>query len=125
VKVARWFIALFVVSQLLIPLQYYCCRADKNDERFAWRMFSTTRMLKCRADFRIDGKKVRLKKTFHEAWSKVLARGRMVVVRHMAQKLCDDNPGSDVRVAMSCKAATGERTKPAVGSWNFCEVGEL
>src|SRR5262249_10606342 len=35
---AGWFIAVFLVLQLALPLHYYVLRRDPHDERFAWRM---------------------------------------------------------------------------------------
>ena len=44
---ATWrgrFIAVFIATQLVLPLRYYVLRDDEHDERFAWRMFSPMRM---------------------------------------------------------------------------------
>ena len=37
-----WLIIAFVTVQVLAPLHYYFLRDDRHDERFAWRMFSST-----------------------------------------------------------------------------------
>jgi hypothetical protein len=46
----RWtsgFIAVLLLAQLLLPLRYYL--SETEDERFAWRMFSSVRMRRCDA----------------------------------------------------------------------------
>ena len=52
------FIAVFVAVQLALPLHYYLLRDDHHDERFAWRMFSSTRMLTCTVELRVDDQPV-------------------------------------------------------------------
>jgi hypothetical protein len=40
-------IHVFLAIQIALPIGYYALRADRNDERYAWRMFSTNRMVSC------------------------------------------------------------------------------
>ena len=120
------FVHLFLACQLALPVSYYACRSDKNDERFAWRMFSPVRMRDCRAGFSIGEKRrsVQLGSVFHEAWLALARRGRRGVVTAMARELCSRNPGDAVRVVLICTDIDGTR-KQHGGSWNLCEVDEL
>jgi len=116
------FIGCFLALQLALPLSYYTCNDDKNDERFAWRMFSPVRYTQCATQFTVDGERVRLTKTFHESWAKIADRGRKVVIRRMAQRLCDDNEGKQVRVRLECRELNGRRSVSG-GQWDFCSTG--
>jgi hypothetical protein len=97
-----WLIGGFLAIQLLAPLHYYLLRDDKNDERFAWRMFSPTRGLTCDPDFFVDGRDIGKGAPFHEAWWKIAGRGRVVVLEAMGRKLCRDNPDRTVRLKVTC-----------------------
>ena len=44
---ASLFIAGWIALQLALPTSYYLGDGDPYDERFAWRMFSPVRMVKC------------------------------------------------------------------------------
>ena len=121
----KWFIGLFLAVQLLAPLEYYCVRADANDERFAWRMFSPTRMLECTPSFAVgaEARPVDLMKEFHEAWNTVAKRGRIDVIERMGAALCARNPGQPVRADLRCLTIDGKTEKR--GGWDICAVGEL
>lgn len=126
-KKAIAFIHVFLAVQLLLPLAYYTVRADRNDERFAWRMFSSVRMISCRAEFRTGPEATpqrSLYGVFHEAWIELSKRGRMEVIDAMARALCaregGDNP--EVQVRVTCKTVDGE-THERGGSWNVCRLG--
>jgi hypothetical protein len=128
VKRPAWiFIHLFLVVQLALPIWYYAGRRDKNDERFAWRMFSPTRMIKCTREFYVgpSPQPISNLSEFHEAWDTVAARGRRVVIEHMAQHLCDKNPDKEVRVKSVCTGIDGKQETLSAGVWNFCELGNL
>lgn len=87
----RWpngFIVAFVAVQLILPLHYYMVRIDSHDERFAWRMFSPTRMVTCDVAFTVDGQPVATSREFHQAWSEIAVRGRRVVIEEMGAHLC-------------------------------------
>ncbi len=116
------FIGCFLALQLALPLSYYTCREDKNDERFAWRMFSPVRYKTCQPTFTVGGKKARLMRTFHESWVRIAQRGRKVVIERMAQRLCDDNEGKEVRITLACRKLGG-RTEVTGGKWDYCKTG--
>lgn len=116
-------IAGFVVLQLLAPLHYYTVREDRNDERFAWRMFSPTRMLSCDPRFLVDLQPAQLYATFHEAWIEIARRGRFAVLEAMGARLCREHPGSEVRLDLRCRAVDG-----AIETWggsDLCKFPEL
>jgi hypothetical protein len=123
---ATWrgrFIALFVASQLLLPLHYYLLRRDPHDERFAWRMFSPTRMTTCDAKLARDGAPIAIGREFHDAWLTLARRGRFSVIEAMAARLCRKKPGSTVAVSLACKVGD----EPA-GTWSgrdLCTSPEL
>lgn len=118
------FIAIYLLVQIALPLDYYFFRQDKNDERFTWRMFSSTRGLTCTPRFRVDGKQPNLDSTFHVVWRQLAQRGRQAVVVGMGKKLCRDNPGRKVQVELRCTAIDGKRTEFG-GDHDFCDVGTL
>jgi hypothetical protein len=120
------FIHLFLIAQLALPLWYYAGRPDKNDERFAWRMFSSTRMIRCETQFTVgeDERLVRLFRTFHEAWVTIARRGRLEVIEAMAAKLCADHPGEPVRVRARCRLLDGSIQEHG-GGWDLCATRRL
>jgi hypothetical protein len=122
---AKWFIGLFLAVQVLAPLEYYCVRADANDERFAWRMFSPTRMLACTPTFTIGSEEQPedLTQQFHEAWITIAKRGRLEIVERMGAALCARHPGQPVRAELICLTIDGHSEKR--GGWNICAVDEL
>jgi hypothetical protein len=119
-------IHLLLAVQLALPLWYYAGRSDKNDERFAWRMFSTTRMLQCDPRFTVgdDARPVRLFSTFHEAWVTIARRGRLEVIEAMASHLCAAHPGEPVRAQVRCRRLDGSIAAHG-GGWNLCTTGSL
>ena len=98
-------IHLLLAAQILLPLHYYACNCDKRDERFAWRMFSPTRVEKCGTQFFVgdDKRPVKISKTFHNAWLGIAQRGRKQVIEAMARRLCKENPEQRVRVRVQCE----------------------
>ena len=104
---------IFAAIQIAIPMHYYLSRrytVQKFDERFAWRMFSTTRMARCidsesqeiQPTFFVDGAKINLTGRFHEAWIALAKRGRLSVTEEMAKHL--SSQGRKVQVRYRCDA---------------------
>lgn len=114
------FILVFVLVQLLLPLQYYLGRRDPHDERFAWRMFSPMRMAQCRPSFSVDGQPFDLASHFHEAWIELAQRGRFVVVEDMARQVCEQHPSSSVVVSLDCRYLDGSRRH--YGGFDLCHA---
>ena len=117
------FILAFLAIQLLLPLHYYLLRADPHDERFAWRMFSPMRMARCITRINVDKQPLQLGTKFHEAWIEVANRGRYVVLEEMAAKLCEENPGKQVELAVDCTYL--DRPAAHLGHADMCKEPEL
>ena len=110
-------IHLFLAAQIVLPLHYYLLREDRYDERLAWRMFSTTRMVRCGSAANLaappafhvgDGPRpAELTRTFHTAWIAAAQRGRETIIDAMADELCRRNPGRAVRVEYACRETGG------------------
>lgn len=122
----RWpdgFIVLFVAVQLLLPLHYYLARLDRHDERFAWRMFSPTRMVTCTLEMTVDEQPVTLGREFHEAWLETARRGRRVVIEAMGARLCRKHPGAAVVARLECRPLSGAPYR--MGGFDLCTIPEL
>jgi hypothetical protein len=119
---AKWFVGVFLAVQALGPLHYYLLRDDRNDERFAWRMFSPTRMLDCDPTFTVGGetRPIDLRREFHEAWLTIAKRGRIQVIERMGSVLCERYPNRPVVLAMSCQTVGGQVERS--GGRNVCPV---
>jgi hypothetical protein len=117
------FIIPWIAIQLALPLLYYVARRDPHDERFAWRMFSPTRMVQCEPRFSIDDKKLELGNKFHEAWLDIANRGRFAVVEAMGARLCRDLPGKRIQLTLTCRNLDG--TDERWGGYDVCNVPEL
>lgn len=143
---AKIAIHLLLALQILLPLHFYACDGDKRDERFAWRMFSSTRVEKCSAQFFLGDspRAIRTANEFHNAWVGIALRGRQSVLEGMARALCEENPGTAVRVRVLCEKEPGLSARNrgllsdaaltrssekvelvADGIFNFCERGTL
>jgi hypothetical protein len=117
---ATWrgrFILAWLVVQLALPLLYYGWRHDPHDERFAWRMFSPMRMIKCNPQFVTDGKAIDLTAHFHEGWLDLAGRGRYAVLDAMGARLCDELPHKVIELHMECDAIDG-----TVQTWPIYDV---
>ena len=124
--VTRWpgaFIAVFLAIQLLLPLHYYVLRRDQHDERFAWRMFSPIRMVRCEVAMTVDDKEVALASEFHEAWLALAARGRRGVIEAMGHRLCGEHKGSVVVARAACHPLRGETYY--LGGFDLCTIPSL
>ncbi len=101
------FIVAFLAVQLALPVSYYLGDAPL-DERFAWRMFSPIRMVRCRLDVREGTARtpvpaadlkpgarlatprtpVRPEAELHAVWMSLLRRGRPDVIAAWADARC-------------------------------------
>jgi hypothetical protein len=127
----RWqsiFISVYLVVQIALPLHYYTFNEDKYDERFAWRMFSPERMVKCGYEFDVGGRKLNhrrgIRSIFHEAWPNTIIRARGVVIEKMAAKLCEKFPDTPVKFRMVCTKVNGERETHG-GDADLCKTKHL
>ncbi|MCE9577515.1 MAG: hypothetical protein K8W52_30480 [Deltaproteobacteria bacterium] len=117
------FIVAWLAVQLLLPCCYYLTRRDPHDERFAWRMFSPMRMIKCDPRFTVDGARVDLGKRFHEAWIELAGRGRYSVLEAMGARLCKEMPGQRIELELVCKDVAGAQER--IGGYDICTVTDL
>jgi hypothetical protein len=102
------FILSVVLLQGLIPLHYYLGVSHPYDERFAWRMFSETRLVSCQVQFKAQGQEIALKRSFHSAWVTLLRRGRPGVVKGVQDRVCVTHPGQEVTLVYRCRQVNGE-----------------
>lgn len=100
----------FLAFHLLVPLHYYTCNNDPQDERFAWRMFSSTRMNQCSGTIHVDGSPIpnaRLSQYFPVAvYRNMISRGRQGALEEMSERLChlrEDNPQS-IQWELQCRS---------------------
>lgn len=117
---AMIFIVVMVASQALLPLHYYLGASNPLDERFAWRMFSSVRLVQCDMRLKVDGQELELKQEFHTAWATLARRGRPGVVDAVTHRVCVTSPGQDVRRRYSCRAIDGEIERFDDGSESPC-----
>jgi hypothetical protein len=128
--------------QLGLPLHYYQVRRDTHDERWAWRMFSPTRMVTCDLAMTVDGQPVALGREVHQAWIETASRGRRVVVEAMGARLCRKHQGKAVVARLTCKPIVSRHSlgpPPAgqsrmqwlrgseyyMGGFDLCQIPEL
>ena len=122
----RWpgaFIALFLAVQLALPLHYYLARRDQHDERFAWRMFSPIRMVRCDVTMTVDDEAVDLDREFHQAWLALASRGRRTVIEQMGKRLCQQHEGSVVVARATCHPLRGDDY--SLGGFDLCTIPRL
>jgi hypothetical protein len=101
-----------VVLQVAIPASYYLVRDDRDDERFAWRMFSSVRLTRCQV-LAFDGKtpqeraEVDLPKTLHASWQRSLERGRKSVIERYLATRCERPDVRYSQLERSCTSPSG------------------
>jgi hypothetical protein len=123
---ATWrgrFILAWLAAQLALPLLYYTSRHDRHDERFAWRMFSPMRMIKCSPQFVVDGAPIDLATHFHEGWLDLAGRGRYAVLEAMGARLCADLPHQSIELHMTCE--TIDHRVETLPGYDICIVKHL
>ncbi len=117
----RAFIVLFLGGQLLAPASYYLWRDNPMDERFAWRMFSPVRMVRCTA-YAFEGQeKVNLSNQVHMVWTTLMRRGRLDVVDAVAAQLCETSATGQVSFEVQCILPDGEVWRPRRAGNSLCE----
>ena len=127
-RLANLFIVAFVALQVFLPLRYYASDASRQDERFAWRMFSSLGRQTCgvviheyqtplhqvssTADpsARPDGgEKVKLRRDYQGTWITLLEKMRPLVVEKLLRSRCLHNEAVEfVDYRRKCKTTAGE-----------------
>ncbi len=84
------FIGAMLVFQLGLPLRYYLSD-DTFDERFAWRMFSPIRVVRCEVRWTEGAARrpIKVGRDVHHVWYSLMKRARIGVVDAFAKRRCD------------------------------------
>ena len=95
--IVKWGVGLCIVAQLVLPLSYYMGE-QREDERFAWRMFSAVRMSPCKGGASAtleSGARVQIQLVgvAHVAWIALLQRNRARVVHRFLEDQCAASEG--------------------------------
>lgn len=119
---------LLVATQLAIPAAYYLRPLHRDDERFAWRMFSATRFRSCEVvAFEHDAAgehALNLSHALHASWVGLLKRGRASVIEKFLSVRCAQAELSAVSLQRSCREVDGDRG-PRQRFRMDCETGRL
>lgn len=103
-------IVAFLALQIGLPLSYYLSDTP-YDERFAWRMFSPIRLIKCDVtlfDATGGGKRpLRDLAEMHVVWRNLMERGRLPVVDAFARQWCAEAPDRALTVDLTCGPPDG------------------
>jgi len=118
-------IALFLCVQIGAPLSYYI-GSRRYDERFAWRMFSPIRMVRCNVRF-VGVKsgrsgRLRMSREVSQTWTAWMQRGNRRVVRGFARHWCDENHAASPRltVDLTCPLPNGTLDRPIPVEQDLC-----
>jgi len=105
---ASW-LWLLVALQIAIPAAYYV-RGDRDDERFAWRMFSAVRVQRCRVRG-LDSvgaerpRRIELDGALHSGWVRALERGRERVIERFLRTRCQRSSVTSSELRRECEDA--------------------
>ncbi len=121
-------ILVFLAVQLVVPLRYYTC-GHRYDERFAWRMFSPIRMVRCQVEFTDEREAkpqpIRLSAEVSQPWAGWMKRGHTRVVRAFGRRWCATHAAIDgqlrLTVAFTCRLPDGHIDTPISPSENLCD----
>ncbi len=94
----------FLGLQLGLPLSYYLGH-DRYDERFAWRMFSPQRMVRCQVSVRDSGT-VSVSSEVAAPWVSWMRRGHLRVVYAYAERRCAEQ-GGPLFIDLRCRLPDG------------------
>jgi len=103
----------FLSIQLGAPVSYYLSERT-YDERFAWRMFSPTRMIKCQVRVQAwtdnEPTTIDLKREVAAPWISWMKRGHAHIVRGVGAHLCERRaPETRITGDLVCELPDGER----------------
>lgn len=104
---------LLVALQVAIPASYYLLREDRDDERFAWRMFSVIRLRRCTVrarelDARGGEHPIDLESALHASWVRSLERGRRAVARGFLARRCALSQAAVTELVRDCSSPAGD-----------------
>ena len=112
---ASVFIALFLLIQAVIPATYYLS-ANRDDERFCWRMFSTVKVhhvihaTYCTANVyqhversdHVVTQPVQIETMLPRVWIAALTRSQVDVIWKVFNRCCDAQSVHEVRLEVTC-----------------------
>ncbi len=105
---------LLVAAQVAIPASYYL-RDERDDERFAWRMFSAVRMRRCEVSaYDVHGQsrgRVEIGQQLHASWVRSLERGRPTVIDRFLATRCAAG-ADEAQLERRCREPSGEAIAP-------------
>lgn len=127
------FIGAYVLWQVALPFRYYL-GDDLFDERFAWRMFSSTHAYKRKCEIKVyewvrkEGQKeeaveLTLRRAITAGWVSRLRYSPAPVVEKFLRSRCQANPAAiDVEMVRYCPAGAGHNTGRGGAVMN-CDTG--
>jgi hypothetical protein len=94
----------FLAIQFALPISYYLTR-DRFDERFAWRMFSPIRMVRCQVSFFAavndsPQQQLSINTELSQPWSNWMRRGHTKIVRAFADYYCTKQDSADQKIEL-------------------------
>jgi hypothetical protein len=102
--------------QIALPSSYYLWRVDREDERFAWRMFSAVRFRSCSVlvtdQLPAGERPVTLSEALHASWIGALRRGRERVIERFLASRCAQREVIASTLVRSCREVDGQRAPP-------------
>lgn len=127
-RLANTFIVVFLVAQVALPVRYYLRpEDDRQDERFAWRMFSSLGRRTCDVEV-IDvrpgqasedatgktlGKSAPLRRDYQGTWFTLLQKMRPLVVEKVLRTRCrSDERLMYVDYHRRCTTTAGVEVEP-------------
>ncbi len=121
------FIAVFLFVQLALPASYYLVNDNPADERYAWRMFSSQRVVQCRTRWTEGPARQVFSPTaeIHVVWNTLITRQRTDVINAYAAKRCKAQSSAgepEVYLTMTCQKP-GDLQYSVVhdGNQNLCK----
>ena len=109
-----WLISTVLIIQILVPLGYYA--GWRDDERFAWRMFSSFRMQSCEvtATALVDGRygPLDLDRYLESQWINGMRLFHQPeVVRAILPWLCDQSAVEEIIIERECERPDGSSVR--------------
>lgn len=114
-KARSWisfFILLFLLGHISIPLAYYVVPSSPSDERFRWRMFSGRRMMSCSIQMTAHKQQpngtsfpetIALQRHLQYSWVNLLQQGRPAVIEKALTYFCQQAGMSEVHFSRQCR----------------------
>jgi hypothetical protein len=124
VRARDLFIGAYLALIVALPIRWYL--SPSADERFAWRMFSSRRLVKCQYRVSADDEPVDVTRLLGAGpfTEDLLPRGEPDVVVGLLRWWCARSQARVVRYASSCQSTDGEALAPLRAKL-VCSTGAL